>query len=212
MVSTSLTIRKIYINNTLWNKTLHLFIDINNYVVEGIIDIEASMSIMATTVVRKFNIMHLVTGFKTYKIAFGIVTQAMGKIDEVLVKVACVQCTMTFKVVNIDNYDTLFGLDFLIKIGAIMDVERGLIQMKHGPGANVEVLPLTMVNMSSKVVIHDVIATLENIQIIGDSYMIIRISYQYNSIIPKGVDVHVLDSNIDTNNNENCDEGSHQVE
>jgi len=30
MVSTSLAIRKIYINNTLWNKTLHLFIDINN--------------------------------------------------------------------------------------------------------------------------------------------------------------------------------------
>jgi len=76
----------------------------------------------------------------------------------------------------------------------------------------VEVLPLTMVNMNSKVVIHDVIVTLENIQITGDSYMIIRISYQYNSIIPKGVDVHVLDSDIDTNNNEHCDEGSHQVE
>jgi hypothetical protein len=28
-----------------------------------------------------------------------------------------------------------------------MDVEQGLIQVKHDPGANVEVLPLTMVNM-----------------------------------------------------------------
>jgi hypothetical protein len=41
----------------------------------------------------------------------------------------------------------LLGLDFLIKIGAIVDVERGLIQVRHGPGADVEVLPLTMVNM-----------------------------------------------------------------
>ncbi len=72
-----------------------------------------------------------------------------------------------------------------------------------------EVLPLTMVNMSSKVVIHDVIVTLENIQIIGDSYMIIRIPYQYNSIIPKGVDVHVLDLDTNTNNSEHCDKRSH---
>jgi hypothetical protein len=40
---------------------------------------------------------------------------------------------MTFMVVDIDSYDVLFGLDFLIKIGAIMDVEWGLIQVKHGP-------------------------------------------------------------------------------
>jgi hypothetical protein len=50
-------------------------------------------------------------------------------------------------VVDTYNYDVLLGLDFLIKIGAIMDVERGLIQVKHGPRTNVEVLPLTMVNM-----------------------------------------------------------------
>jgi len=41
----------------------------------------------------------------------------------------------------------LLGLDLLIKIGAIMDVEQGLIQVRRGPGADVEVLPLTMVNM-----------------------------------------------------------------
>jgi len=52
---------------------------------------------------------------------------------------------MTFMVVDTNNYDVLFRLDFLIKIGVIMDVERGLIQVKHGLGANVEVLPLIMV-------------------------------------------------------------------
>jgi hypothetical protein len=31
--------------------------------------------------------MHLVVGFETYKIVFGVVTQAMGRIDEVPVKV-----------------------------------------------------------------------------------------------------------------------------
>jgi hypothetical protein len=50
-------------------------------------------------------------------------------------------------VVDIDSYDVLLGLDFLIKIGAIVDVERGLIQVRHGLGAHVEVLQLTMVNM-----------------------------------------------------------------
>jgi hypothetical protein len=30
---------------------------------------------------------------------------------------------MTFMVMDIDNYNVLLGLDFLIKIGAIMDVE-----------------------------------------------------------------------------------------
>jgi hypothetical protein len=54
---------------------------------------------------------------------------------------------MTFMVVDTDSYDVLFGLDLLIKIGAIVYVERRLIQVRHGPETNVEVLPLTVVNM-----------------------------------------------------------------
>ncbi|CAK9856570.1 unnamed protein product [Sphagnum jensenii] len=54
---------------------------------------------------------------------------------------------MTFMVVDTDNYDVLLGLDLLIKIGAIIDVEQGLIQVRRGPGTDVEVLPLTMVNL-----------------------------------------------------------------
>jgi len=50
-------------------------------------------------------------------------------------------------VIDTDSYDLLLGLDFLIKISVILDVEWGLIQVRHGPWANVEVLPLTMVNM-----------------------------------------------------------------
>jgi predicted aspartyl protease len=116
-------------------------------VVEGLVDIGASMSIMAVAVVRKLGIMHLVIESETYKTASGVVTQAMGRIDELLVKVGSVQCTLTFMGVNTDNYDILLGLEFLIKIGAIVDVEQSLIHVRHGPRANVEVLPLTMVNM-----------------------------------------------------------------
>jgi len=49
--------------------------------------------------------------------------------------------------VDTDGYDVLLGLDFLMKIGAVVDVERGLIQVRHGLGTNVEVLPLIVVNL-----------------------------------------------------------------
>jgi len=66
--------RKICINKTHWSKTLHLFVEINNYVVEGLVDTGASTSVMAATVVKKLGIMHLVIGFETYKIASRVVT------------------------------------------------------------------------------------------------------------------------------------------
>jgi hypothetical protein len=50
-------------------------------------------------------------------------------------------------VVDTNNYDVLLGLDFLIKIGAMVDVEHGLIQVRQGLDCNVQVLPLNMVNM-----------------------------------------------------------------
>jgi hypothetical protein len=40
-------------------------------------------------------------------------------------------------VVNTDNYDVLMGLNFLIKIGAALDMECILIQIKQGSRANV---------------------------------------------------------------------------
>ncbi len=73
---------------------------------------------------------------------------------------------MTFMVVDTDSYDVLLGLDFLMKIGAIVDVERGLIQVKMGPGTNVEMLSLTMVNLlqnvNSKALERNVAVTLES--------------------------------------------------
>lgn len=85
------------------------------------------MSVMAVAIIRELGIMYLVTKSGTYKTTSGVITQALSKIDEVFVKVRGVQCTMTFMVVDIDSYDKLLGLDFMIKNGAIMDVEQGLI-------------------------------------------------------------------------------------
>jgi len=151
--------RKICINKTHRSKTLHLLVEINNYVVKGLVDTRASMSIMVAAVVRELGMMHLVTGSETYKTVSGVVT-AMGRIDEVPVKVGGVQCAMTFMVMDMDNYNVFLGLDFLMKIGAVVDVERGLIQVRHGPRSNVEVLPLTMVNllqrMNSEAMMHEV--------------------------------------------------------
>jgi hypothetical protein len=80
-----------------------LLVEINNYVIGGLVDTGTSMSIMVVVVVRKLGIMHLVIESKTYETMFGVVTQAMGRIDKVLVKVGGVQCIMTFMVVDIDS-------------------------------------------------------------------------------------------------------------
>jgi len=147
VVSAIPSLRKICINKTHRSKTLHLLVEINNYVVEGLVDTGASMSVMAAAVVKELGMMHFVTRTETYKTASGVITQALGRIDEIPVKVGGVQCAMTFMVVDTDSYDVLLGLDFLMKIGAVVDVERGLLQVRHGPGTNVEVLPLTMENL-----------------------------------------------------------------
>jgi len=147
MVSAVPTLKRICVSKTHRNKTLHLSVEINNCLIEGLVDTGASVSIMAAAVVRELGLMHLVSGSETYKTASGTITQALDRIGEVPIKVGRVQCNMTFMVVDTDSYDVLLGLDLLIKIGAIVDVEQGLIQVRRGPSTDVEVLPLTMVNL-----------------------------------------------------------------
>ncbi len=87
MVSAAPTFRRIYINETHRSKTLHLLVEINKYVVEGLVDTRASMFVMVATVVRKLGIMHLVARPKTYKTTSGVVTHVLNRINEVSVKV-----------------------------------------------------------------------------------------------------------------------------
>jgi predicted aspartyl protease len=87
MASALPTLRRICINKGHRSKTLHLLVEVNNYIVEGLVDTGASMTVMAAAVVRELGMMHLVIGSETYKTAFGIITQALGRINEVPMKV-----------------------------------------------------------------------------------------------------------------------------
>jgi len=147
IVHSTPTIRRVSVNKTHHNKTLHLTVEINQSMIEGLVNTGASMSVMAASVVRELGIMHLVASHETYKMDSSIVIQALGRIVELLVKVGGIICQMSFLVVDINNYDLLLGLDFLIKIGAVVDVEKGVTQVCNGLRMKVEVLPLNVVNM-----------------------------------------------------------------
>jgi len=99
-------------------------VEINQVLLEGLVDTRVSMLIMAPSVVKELGIMHLVLGHETYKTTSSIITQALGKIIDIPVTLGKVVCQMVF-LVNIDSYDLLVRLDFLIKIGAMVDVEKG---------------------------------------------------------------------------------------
>jgi predicted aspartyl protease len=123
MVSAVPTLRRLCISKMHRSKTLHLSVEVNQCLIEGLVDTGASMSVMAVAVVRELGLMHLVIRSEAYKMASGTLTQALGRIEEVPIKVGGVQCRMTFMVVDTNSYDVLLGLDLLIKIGAIVDVE-----------------------------------------------------------------------------------------
>ncbi|CAK9862498.1 unnamed protein product [Sphagnum jensenii] len=107
---------------------------------------------------------------------------------------------MTFMVVDMDSYDVLLGLDLLIKIGAIVEVEHGLIQVRHGPGSDVEVLPLTMVNMLQKMNSATLTRdddTLKNTH--GNLDVIVKQPSLYDYVTTGRLDALVSDSDFDTN-------------
>ncbi len=92
----TLTIRQVCINKTNHSKTLHLLVKINWTLIESLVDIGASMLVMATNVVRELGIMHLVLGHETYKITSGTIIQTLGRITNVLVTVGKVVYQMIF--------------------------------------------------------------------------------------------------------------------
>ncbi len=123
------TIRRVCINKTNWSTTLHLVVETNQALFEGLVDINASMLVMVASVIRELGIMHLVSRHETYKTTFGMVIHTLGKITNILVIMGRVVCQMVLLVVDTNNYDMLLGLDFLMKIGVVVDVEKGVIQI-----------------------------------------------------------------------------------
>jgi len=120
-------------------------VKINQILFEGLVDnIGASMSIMAISVIRELGIMHLVSRYETYKTTLGMITHALGRIIDIPIIVGKVVYQMVFFVVNHNSYDLFLGLDFLMKIGAMVDVEKGVIHVRNEPKMVVEVLLLNM--------------------------------------------------------------------
>jgi predicted aspartyl protease len=213
MVSALPSLRKVCINKTHWSKTLHLPVEISNCVVEGLVDIGASMSVLAVAVVRELGMMHLVTGNESYKTTSGVIIRALGWVDEIQVKIEGIQCAMTFMVVDTNGYDVLLGLDFLMKIGAVVDVERGLIQVRHGPRTNVEVLPLTVVNllqrMSAGTMVQETLTTWKDARADQDGD---AVPDHDRKAVNKGDNASTSDSDDDSDTSEYYDLESNRLE
>jgi hypothetical protein len=71
----------------------------------------------------------------------------MSRVENLRVKMGGTKCFMTFMVLDINGYNLLMGLDFLMKIGDVMDVGKGLIQIKNGLGLDVQILPPNTINV-----------------------------------------------------------------
>jgi len=74
------TIRRVNVNMPHRNKTLHLVVEINQALIEGLVDTRASMLVIVANVVRELGIMHLMVGHETYKITSRLVPYALKRI------------------------------------------------------------------------------------------------------------------------------------
>jgi hypothetical protein len=100
-VEETLVICRIYINESHHNKTLHLFVEVSNHLVEGLVDIGASMFVMVARVVHELGIIHLFINTKSYKIPSSVGTQALGRVNEIHVRVGEIQCLVMFMVLTL---------------------------------------------------------------------------------------------------------------
>jgi len=71
----------------------------------------------------------------------------MSRVENVCVKVGGTKCFMSFMVLDTNGYNLLMGLNFFMKIGDVMDVEKCLIQIKNGPRLDVQVVPWNIINV-----------------------------------------------------------------
>ncbi len=92
------------------NKTLHLFVGINNYIVERLVDIGALMSVLVIATVKELGIMQLVVGFESYKTASCVVTQTLGRIEGLPIWIGEINYNMVFMGVDTNNYNVYWDL------------------------------------------------------------------------------------------------------
>jgi hypothetical protein len=66
-------------------------------------------------------------GSKSYKTTSRVITQTQKRIDEMFMKVGKTKFLKTFMIFDINTYNLLLRLDFLIEIKIVVDVEKGII-------------------------------------------------------------------------------------
>lgn len=126
-------------------KAVHLTVEIAGQEVSGQVDSGATTSVLAADTVRELGMLQEVTGTELYRTASGAIEKALGRL-KTSVMVGGVSCYITFLVVSTNSYDMLLGYDFLRKMGAVVDFEQSLIQIRRGPGEDKQVLPLNEIH------------------------------------------------------------------
>lgn len=126
-------------------KAVHLTVEIAGQEVSGQVDSGATTSVLAADTVCELGMLKEVTGTELYRTASGAIEKALGRLKTTVV-VGGVSCHITFLVVSTNSYDMLLGYDFLRKMGAVVDFEQSLIQIRRGPGEDKQVLPLNEVH------------------------------------------------------------------
>jgi hypothetical protein len=97
--------------------------------IEGLVEIDASMLVMVVNIVQELGIMYLVSGHETYKTTSRTVTTTLGRLNDIHVRAGNVVCKMVFLVVDTNTYDLLLSLEFLMEIGAVVNVEKALYRL-----------------------------------------------------------------------------------
>jgi hypothetical protein len=92
------------------NKTLQLFVGINNYIVERLVDIGALMSMLVIATVKELGIMQLVIGSESYKTASCVVTQTLGRTEGLPIWIGETNYNMVFMGVDTNNYNVYWDL------------------------------------------------------------------------------------------------------
>ncbi len=78
------------------SKIIHILVEMNNHIIEGLVDIGVSMLVIVTNVVKELGIVHLVTILEYYKKALRVVTQTMARIGDFPIHVGKVICKTDF--------------------------------------------------------------------------------------------------------------------
>ncbi len=81
-------------------ETLHPFVLVNYDLVDVLQNNKATMLMMSTRTIKGF--VHLVIGSRNYQIALGLVTLAMGQIEDLLVRVERIKWHTTFMIIDIN--------------------------------------------------------------------------------------------------------------